>query len=200
MAKQLILIRHGEVTERYQGRFIGSTDAPLSKEGKSQILKFRTYIRQFPEAAFFYSPLLRATESFKIAIGDMQVEANADDLLREVNFGDWECLKYTEIQQQFPDVYAAWQRKWSLDFTYPNGESHRHLVDRIKTFGDKARAHDSETVIAFTHGAVIMFLLCALLELESANYRLFSMKRGSRSIVDISHRPGVLMELNCLNP
>ncbi|MCX5838857.1 MAG: histidine phosphatase family protein [Deltaproteobacteria bacterium] len=32
MANQLILIRHGDLGNRYRGRYVGRTDAPLSAE------------------------------------------------------------------------------------------------------------------------------------------------------------------------
>ncbi|MBF0431397.1 MAG: histidine phosphatase family protein [Fibrobacteria bacterium] len=200
MAKKLILIRHGEVAEKYQGRFIGSTDAPLSTDGELQLKKFRPYIKTLKETKFYYSPLLRAMDSCRLAMEGRFEEAESEDLLREVNFGEWENLKYTEIQKQFPEVYDVWSREWSLDFAYPNGESHRELVERVTVFGEKARAMDCENVVAFTHGAVIMFMVSILLGLDSGNYRLFSMKRGSRTRLDISYKPGVLLELNCLNP
>ena len=36
MVQRLILIRHGDLGDRYRGRYVGRTDPPLSSEGRRQ--------------------------------------------------------------------------------------------------------------------------------------------------------------------
>jgi broad specificity phosphatase PhoE len=197
MPNTLILFRHGELEERFQNRFIGSTDAPLSREGKKQIEKFQPFLSGHKEALYLYSPLKRAHDSFLLATQGLTVQSQAEDGLREINFGDWEELSFTDIQKLFPKEYENWAQ-WNPDFVYPGGEGHRSFTQRIKICADYIRGLENETVIAFTHGGVIMFMLCELLGLEPPNYRSFRVRRGSRTTISLSNGQGVLEEINYL--
>ena len=69
MANQLILIRHGDLGDRYRGRYIGRTDAPLSAEGRRQAATLTGPIARMNGAHFLSSPLRRTRETAEIALG-----------------------------------------------------------------------------------------------------------------------------------
>jgi bisphosphoglycerate-dependent phosphoglycerate mutase len=69
MANQLILIRHGDIGDRYRGRYVGRTDAPLSAEGRRQAATLTGPVARLNGAHFLSSPLCRTRETAEIALG-----------------------------------------------------------------------------------------------------------------------------------
>jgi broad specificity phosphatase PhoE len=195
MSKKIYLFRHGQIEERFQRRFVGSTDAKLSQQGKEQIIKFRSFIREHADGVFFYSPLSRAAESFRLATEGLSVTAHSDEDLREVDFGEWEGLSFEDIQERYAKPLHGWL-KWDPDFAYPGGESHRSLLRRIKRCAARIKEAEAESVIVFTHGGIVRFLICELLGLAPEHYILFSAKRGTRTTLDVTDGMAVLEEIN----
>ena len=195
MTKKIHLFRHGQIEEQFQRKFMGSSDVGLSDEGREQIIKFRPFIRERADALFFYSPLLRAADSFRLATEGLTVKARSDDDLREVDFGDWEGLTFEDIQERYAKPLHGWL-EWDPEFTYPGGENHQSLVARIKRAAARLKEADAETVIVFTHGGPVRFLTCELLGLDPKHYILFSSKRGTRTTLDVTDGKAVLEEIN----
>ena len=199
MAKKIILFRHGQIEKQYRMKFIGRTDAPLSEGGRRDIRKFQEYIKQNQDAYFLFSPLIRAQESFAIATKGLEVTSESDNDLMEVGFGEWENLGFMDIADSYPQPYHGWI-EWDPNFTYPRGESHQNLLKRIKRCAAKLKAIPHETVIVFTHGGPVRFLLCELMGLAPEHYLAFKVLRGSRTILDVSGHVGILEEINFKYP
>jgi broad specificity phosphatase PhoE len=150
MARRLILIRHGQVEERFEGRFVGSTDAALSPVG----------LRQARDLA---------------ALAGLSLQPELDRDLREVDFGDWEGLSFPDIAGKDPAAVDRWAR-FEPGFRFPGGESIAAFTSRIAAAADRLAAAPGETAVAFTHGGVIRFMLCALLRLDPRSYAAFEIK------------------------
>lgn len=59
-------LRHGSIDETLSGKYIGTTDVPLSDKGKTELRKL-DYEYRYPGAqAVFTSPLKRCTQTCKI--------------------------------------------------------------------------------------------------------------------------------------
>ena len=92
------------------GAFYGSTNLELkNKTHLALTLKEGTKV--------FSSPLLRCTQSLDRL--QLKSELNLEDA-KEVDFGYWEGLTYTEIEQKWPLEVKAWQE--DEDFYFPQGE------------------------------------------------------------------------------
>lgn len=93
-------IRHGITAANEEGRYVGITESPISDKGRKELReKLDNYI--YPPADKVYvSPLKRciATASFIYPEGYARVVPE----LREMNFGDFEGKKITELQNR-PD-------------------------------------------------------------------------------------------------
>ncbi len=58
-------LRHGSIDETLSGKYIGTTDVPLSDKGKTELRKL-DYEYRYPGAqAVFTSPLKRCTQTCK---------------------------------------------------------------------------------------------------------------------------------------
>jgi len=175
MAKRLILIRHGQVEERYAGRFLGSTDADLSPAGLRQGADLASWLAGKQPGACFSSPMRRCTATARAATAGLSLPLELDPDLREVDFGAWEGLSFADIAGRDAAAVDRWAR-FEPGFRFPGGESVADFLKRITAAADRMAAVPRETVVAFTHGGVIRFLLCALLRLDPRSYAAFDIR------------------------
>lgn len=175
MARRLILIRHGQVEERFEGRFVGSTDAALSPAGLRQAEQLAPWLEQQQPGACYSSPLRRCGETARAASAGLSLQPEIDRDLREVDFGEWEGLSFSDIAGRDAAAVDRWAR-FEPGFRFPGGESIADFTSRIGAAADRMAASSAETVVAFTHGGVIRFMLCALLRLDPRSYAAFEVK------------------------
>lgn len=151
-------IRHGSIDDTLVGKYIGTTDAPLSDRGRMDLRKL-DYEYKYPGTqVVFTSPLKRCTETAKI----LYPEQNplVIDNLSECNFGEWEGKTADELKND-PDF-----KKWlagDSSVKPPRGESNADFTRRVcKMFESIVeglmKTGTTESVIV-THGGVIMTLL-----------------------------------------
>ena len=151
-------IRHGSIDDTLAGKYIGTTDAPLSDRGRMDLRKL-DYEYKYPGTqVVFTSPLKRCTETAKI----LYPEQNplVIDNLSECNFGEWEGKTADELKND-PDF-----KKWlagDSSVKPPRVESNADFTRRVcKMFESIVeglmKTGTTESVIV-THGGVIMTLL-----------------------------------------
>jgi broad specificity phosphatase PhoE len=194
MANQLILIRHGDLEDRYRGRYVGRTDAPLSAEGRRQAAALAGPVDRLNGAHFLSSPLRRTRETAEIALGThgrFEIIEN----LREIDFGRWEGMSFAEIAAANPAAVDRWAAL-DEDFTFPDGEGIRAFRERIGAAAERIAAKPAETVVLFAHGGVIRFLICHFLGLPDRHHLLFDIRPASISEIRIEGGKGILTLLN----
>ena len=197
MAQELVMVRHGYIGAHYDGRFVGSTDVPLSDEGLMQASSLVTLAKALAPAKCYCSPMLRARETADAMLKPLGSTYEIEPNLREVCFGRWECMTFEEISVSDPENVNKWA-EYSDDFSFPEGESTCAFATRVQSFGKCAAAEPVRTVLAITHGGVIRALICHFLGLDPRNYLLFDVKPASISRIAIHDGKGVLTQLNDL--
>ncbi len=151
-------IRHGAIDETLSGKYIGTTDAPLSDKGKAALRKL-DFEQDYPYTkVVFSSPLKRCTETCKILYPNITPLVIAN--LSECNFGEWEGKTAEELKDS-----EDFQKWLAGDNTVkpPRGESNADFVRRVcKMFESIVeglmKTGTTDSVIV-THGGVIMTLL-----------------------------------------
>ena len=194
MAKRVILIRHGDLGEGCHGRYIGRTDVPLSECGKRQAAALAGELARLKGAHLLCSPLRRTRETAEIALGAVDA-CDIDSDLREIDFGRWEGMGFAEIASADPAAVERWAAL-DEDFVFPGGESLGAFSKRIKAVAGRIAADPAGTVVAFTHGGVIRYLICHFLGLADRQYLLFDVRPGSLSELSLDGGRGVLVRLN----
>lgn len=151
-------IRHGAIDETLSGKYIGTTDVPLSDKGKMDLKKLDYEYRYPGTQVVFTSPLKRCTETCKILYPEQNPLSIAN--LSECNFGEWEGKTAEELKSD-PDF-----EKWLAgdnSVKPPRGESNADFTRRICRMFESIveglmKTGTTESVI-ITHGGVIMTLL-----------------------------------------
>ncbi len=166
----IYFLRHGETDWNAEQRYQGQTDIPLNAKGRGQAARngqtLLAYLGTQRAAGLDYvaSPLLRASETMRIARQAMGLEADAfrrDDRLMEQHYGHWEGKLWRELPEIDPIGFAARAKdKWG--WCPIGGESYRLLTGRIGSWLGEV---DRDLVVA-SHGAVSRALRGLVLGLE----------------------------------
>jgi probable phosphoglycerate mutase len=142
------LVRHGETEWSASGRHTGSTDIPLTEDGRAAAAHLAAKVAGHAFAAVLSSPLSRARDTCALAgFGDRAV---IDDDLREWNYGEYEGITTDDIRRTKPD--------WTV-FTdgCPGGESPEQVAARADRVVSQARHTDGDTIV-FSHGHLLRVL------------------------------------------
>ena len=190
--KKLYLLRHGDVGGG--GRLIGSTDLPLAAEGLGQLDRTAAMLQRKGIGSIFTSPLGRCLQTVeRLGLDDSEVCVH--QALREVHFGAWEGLCFSEIAREYPEEVRTWST-WSTAFTFPGGENMGDFLARVGEAAELIDRHPADNLLVVSHGGVIRQLICHYLGLEARNYLLFDIAAGCCSTLDLYSQGGVLTGLN----
>jgi probable phosphoglycerate mutase len=166
---RILFVRHGETSYNAENRLQGQRDVPLNGKGREQARAAGRALRRLvPEelarldarGAFYASPLQRARETMELARDAMGLAPDRYTLapiLKELTFGEWEGLTWSEVEAR--DAKGAMARdadKWN--FAPPGGESYAMLVERVKPW---LAALEGDCLVA-SHGGVARAFMAIL--------------------------------------
>src|SRR4051794_22227798 len=96
---EIWLARHGATEWSRSGQHTGSTDLPLIPQGEDEARAMAPRLAAVGFRTALTSPLSRARETARLAGFP---DARVDDLLREVDYGEYEGVTTKEIQETRP--------------------------------------------------------------------------------------------------
>ncbi len=191
---QLLLARHGEI-DNSGGRYIGTTDLAISKNGQQQARDLAKKVVSLQPDICLCSPMLRTRQTAKIINELASCPTSYIANLREIDFGLWEGLTFAEITDRYPDQAAEWATH-PLDFTFPEGDNSKDFFKHISEFGRQLVNRPEENILLVTHGGVIRALICHFLGLGFDKYLLFNVRPAGLTILEVFEEFGVLSGLN----
>lgn len=150
--KRVYLIRHALPDfPDGQRRCLGSTDIPLGAVGLAQA---EAMAARLPTVtAVFSSPLTRAVQTAKRISPEMTVLPG----LRELDYGQWDGLTFTEIRRRFPALYAA--REYDKSLLPPGAEPPEQALARFAhAMRESARISRGDFAVVAHGGVMELFL------------------------------------------
>lgn len=151
---RLYLIRHGMTFGNTLGRYIGTTDEPLTEDGRAALEQL-----SYPGTELlFASPLLRCRETAEILFPEMEPEIVKG--FAECDFGAFENKNYKEL-----DGNGDYQRWIDSNGTlpFPGGESpeafRKRCVEALDAVMDICRKRKAGSAACVVHGGTIMSIL-----------------------------------------
>lgn len=133
MVRKVIIMRHGETEWNRSGKQQGQKGSPLTEKGHNQARQVAEIVKIFWIHRLFTSPLDRAMQTAHVVSQRINLEPKVDQRLMECSFGLCEGLTRTDIDQQYPGLWAAREKsKWT--FRWPGGESYADVYDRVCDF------------------------------------------------------------------
>ena len=141
----------------------------------------------------FSNDLSRAEQTCRIIAGDRTKSIEVIPALRGMNLGDWEGFTFREIEQRFPEEYAARGRDME-NWRPPGGESfadcRARVMDAFRGILDRARGN----ILLVGHSGVNRIILCDLLGIAIAKLHNIGQDYGCLNIIDFS-RPRMCIKL-----
>ncbi|HEY8867125.1 MAG TPA: histidine phosphatase family protein [Solirubrobacteraceae bacterium] len=174
---EAVLVRHGETDWSLSGQHTGTTDIPLTDEGRrqAQLAGERLAGRKF--ALVLTSPLGRAQETFRLSGLGEQAQVRED--LREWDYGAYEGMTTKDIRAQNPG--------WDLFRDgCPGGEDAAQVGARADRIVAELRAAGGDTAV-FAHGHILRVLGARWLELAPAEARRFALSTATVSVLGFEH-------------
>jgi probable phosphoglycerate mutase len=175
------LVRHGETEWTVTKRHTSSTDVPLTERGEEQARELARLLAGREFALVLTSPRVRARRTAELAgFADAQV----DDDLVELDYGDYEGRTSAEIREERPGWFL-----WTDGA--PGGESPDDAGRRADRVIERLGAAGGP-VLVFGHGHMSRVLGARLIGLPAADGRLLMLDPAAVSIVGSEHdRPAV---------
>ena len=161
----LWLIRHAEVEESYHHVFGGRIDMELSPHGHEQAATLAQFLQGKRFDVCYASPMKRVHQTLESVLKNGMPKPVVLSELREVDFGDWTGLHWSEVQEKYGVSAFAWLDQLECD-GIPNAESSKMLRARVEPCLRKLlRKHRGEQVAIVCHGGIIRVILSLLLDL-----------------------------------
>lgn len=171
MVTRLFLVRHGATSHSAEDRFAGSTDIDLSTEGREQVTRLAQRLADDRVRAVYSSPLRRTVDTAAILGAPHGLEPVTRDGLREIGHGRWEGLRRAEVEERFPEEYAAWEED-PFTFAPEGGESGLNVMARaLPVIREIVVAHEGQNVIVVSHKATLRLIISSLLGFDARGYR-----------------------------
>lgn len=148
---RLLVVRHAETAWNQARRIQGRADPPLCEAGRAEAGRWRVPA-DIAVSRWVVSPLVRAVET----AGLMGLDAATDARLAEMDWGQWEGRRLSELRAELGRAMAANEAR-GLDFRPPGGESPRDVQGRLMPLLADLAGADG-TVGAVTHKGVIRAL------------------------------------------
>ncbi len=156
----LVILRHGQTDYNVKHLMTGQRDIPLNNHGEEQAREAGVLIKDIPFDKVYSSTLSRAFNTAALALKtagqDLPIEQRKE--IVEMDNGDFTGHSRTEdpVVANWPAVY---------DLRWPNGESLKDVVERVKEFFDAniaPRLERGENVLIVAHSVVLAAFEIAL--------------------------------------
>lgn len=181
---KIYLIRHGNTEANERHLYCGSTDLPLSEDGRNALQTLKPGYSGIQNVRFVTSGMLRTAQTLEILFGN--VPHCCEPAFREMDFGAFEMRSYEQLKD-VPE-YQQWITGDNEANLTPGGESGILMKARVlKAFGVLQGA---DTVL-ITHGGVIAAIMEHLFPQEGKNRYQWQPKPGHGYLID-EHRYTVL--------
>jgi broad specificity phosphatase PhoE/predicted kinase len=157
--KNLYLVRHGESFFNLEDRIGG--DAGLTDRGWAQARALGDHFKEV-EIPYIFTSTNKRTIQTAQPVRKKQTGTTIVCLpeFDEIDAGDCECMRYSEIKAEKPDVFEA-RSKDKYNYIYPHGEGYATLKERVDRGVKKALylSGNSESVMIIGHQAVNRMIL-----------------------------------------
>lgn len=151
---KIYITRHSKTIWNEEHRLQGWKDSPLTKEGIEDAMLLKKRLQTIPIDVCISSPIKRAYTTATILFDQVLT----DERLKEMNFGDYEGKKVSELS-----AYQAYYDLWHCPYAklrLPNGESLLEVQTRLRScIDDLYLQYQDKTVFLTVHGMVFIVLL-----------------------------------------
>lgn len=111
-----------------------------------------------------------------------QFNYQTDKRIKEMNFGDWEMKKWTEIPE---DEITPWYQDF-INIKATKGENLLEMQNRVSEFWNELISKkDINKILIVTHAGVIRLILQSILKFPLENMFNIQIDYGKRTVIDV---------------
>lgn len=182
---RLYLIRHGQIENHERFPVYGYTDINTTEVGDLQLKTMAERLRYADIHAIYSSDLKRAKKGANLISQYHNVPISVISEFREMNFGDWEGVSYTDILEKFPEKVEE-RRRDPANFRPPgDAESFLEFSQRVmKGLAGLLERHNGDNILLVAHGGVNRIILCNALGMDIGKMFNIEQSFGCLNIID----------------
>ena len=193
---RVYLVRHGQVADGHTDRYHGNNDIGLSPNGVRQFEDLAAQLTAVPLAGIYASDLTRALTGAEIIRRGREAPLQIIPEFREIHFGAWEGLSFTEIAERYPAELEARFRDLT-SFRIPGGESLLDVSSRVlPRLGEIIADHLEQALIIVAHAGVNRVILSEALGLPLDHLFRLDQSYGCLNVIDYFPDMAVVRLLN----
>ena len=167
----IYLVRHGESTANKEGLFLGQKNRDLTETGHIQAEKTAEFLSNAQIDKIFASDLVRAVQTAEHLAVKKGLPVTQDKGIREIDGGEWDFKKFTDLPTLYPDEYG----KWLTDLGHARcvgGESFVEAKERVYSAMERiAKANDGKTIAVYSHGTAIQAFISKIRGVDLSRIR-----------------------------
>ena len=183
---QVVLVRHGQTEWSLSGQHTGTTDMPLTEEGRRHAEALGGRLSAWSFTRVLTSPLSRAVDTCRLAgLGD---DADVTDDLREWDYGAYEGRRTADIREERPG-WGVWKDG------VPDGETVDELGLRADRVIEAARSAGGDVAL-FAHGHILRVMGARWIGLPPDHGALLALSTASISVLGWERETAVIERWN----
>ena len=149
------LLRH--TTPNIDNAFCyGQTDVDVSGTFEEEFKNIIPKVDTLKIEKIYSSPLQRSAKLAEKIAERLRVKAIRDGRLKELNYGQWELMKWSDI---LPTELNIWMQDF-VNLRTPCGESYNQLYQRVNEF---INSNDLNNALIISHAGTMRSILCSLM-------------------------------------
>jgi len=177
IAHPIFLARHGETESNRAGRYAGRHNEPLTRRGRSEVLRLAQQIKVLGIRQIWSSSVWRALESATLLRDRLRLPLTIDQRLDEMRLGAWEGRTEAEVARDFPEEYSLWLTHPD-QVTVAGRETLAQVAARTMAAVADARATHLPTLL-MTHVAPIRVAVLGTLCCPLGSYKRLTVPNAS---------------------
>ena len=183
----VILLQHGRSTSNTAHTLAGRSEGvDLDDKGREQALAVVDRTAELPIKALIRSPLLRCERTLEPLAAKLGLQAQVDDRLSEVDYGDWTGRKIGELVKE--PLWSVVQQQPSAA-VFPTGEGlaavQARAVSAVREHDRRlADEHGGDVLwVACTHGDVIKSVIADAMGMHLDSFQRITADPASMSVI-----------------
>lgn len=164
----IYFVRHGKTEWNLEGRYQGAHgDSPLLAQSYREIDLLAKSLRGVKFAHAFASPIKRARVTAIKLVEQLRPKPplTLDNRLAEFNLGQWEGMKFTDVEKKWPQDQDAFHHHADQFHEQDVGaESFPHVILRVgSAVKEFCRLYPDDNILVVSHGAALNAAINGLL-------------------------------------
>jgi broad specificity phosphatase PhoE len=193
MTTRLFLLRHGETLSNVEMVYQGQGDSPLSSLGLEEAKQLAAALRSEKFSGIYCSTLLRSRETALLVGEHHKVTIIEVPELIERYYGAFEGLKFTDIKENYPEIYETWLHHPDRA-KIPKAETLEELQARgVKAIEKIISQHKGKTVCVVGHGGINRTILFHYMNLGLDNFWRIKQDNCCVNILEFDRHPIVTL-------